>query len=295
MSKQITKHLIHRHRALVCLLAAPLAFMLLAGQSAAQHEVPFPLRGAGGVVGILPDGTFQTAWSGTAAHLGKYTATGTLKFAANGIDFEVSGTYTAADGAQISFVGAGQGEVPLGSAPAIRGTGTATFFDGTGRLEGVTGEVLFSGVLNSDGTFTVQHDAGGLIFPKHYHVKSLGIGAPDRAAPSKAQPSPFAGCYLDYVTPDGVQHWYVITIDNSGRISATIPLVGEMSGSISANGSMRVTVVQRISSLDGGGQLVRRFKYSGLGALDQFGNLFGELKDQYGRVWQFFWRRTLCS
>jgi hypothetical protein len=161
----MSKHMIHRNRSVVCLLAAPLVLMLLAGQSAAQHEVPFPLRGAGRIVGVLPDGTFLIAWSGTAAHLGKYTATGTMKFAANGIDFVVSGTYTAANGAKISFVGAGQGEVPLGSAPAIRGTGTATFFGGTGRLKGVTGKVLFSGVLNSNGTFTVQHDAGGLIFP----------------------------------------------------------------------------------------------------------------------------------
>jgi hypothetical protein len=129
---------------------------------------------------------------------------------------------------------------------------------------------------------------------KHHLTAILLMGFVGAACPAlvaKAAPSPFAGCYLDYVTPDGVEHWYVITIDDSGRISATIPLVGEMSGSISANGSMRVTVVQRISSLDGGGQLVRRIKYSGLGALDQFGNLYGELKDQYGRVWQFFWQR----
>jgi hypothetical protein len=117
------------------------------------------------------------------------------------------------------------------------------------------------------------------------------VGIPDRASAAKAQPSPFAGCYLDYVAPDGVQHWYVITIDDSERISATIPLVGEMSGSISASGSMRVTVVERISSLDGGGRLVRRIKYSGHGALDEFSNLYGELKDQYGGVWQFYWWR----
>jgi hypothetical protein len=159
------KHVIHRNRALVCLLLTPIALMLLAGRSAAQQEVPFPLKGAGAVVGITQDGTFLTAWSGTAAHLGRYTATGTLTFAENGIDFVVSGTYTGADGSQISFVGAGQAESPLGSAPTIQGTGTATFFGGTGRLEGVTGEVLFTGVLNSDGTFTVRHDAGGLIFP----------------------------------------------------------------------------------------------------------------------------------
>jgi hypothetical protein len=121
----------------------------------------------------------------------------------------------------------------------------------------------------------------------------LLVGPPDVLA-AKAEPSPFAGCYLDYVAPDGVARWYSITIDDSGRISATIPLVGEMSGSISNSGTMRVTVVQRIISLDGGGRLVRRIKYSGFGALDEFGNLYGELKNQYG-VWAFFWQRTLCS
>jgi hypothetical protein len=282
MSNQLTKHLIHRHRALVCLLAVPLAFMLLGGQCAAQHEVPFPLRGAGGVVGILPDGTLQIAWSGTAAHLGKYTATGTLSFETNGIDFEVSGTYTAADGAQISFVAAGQLESPLGSAPAIPGTGTATFFDGTGRLEGVTGEVRWAGVLNSDFTFTVQHEGGGLIFPKRHHS------------------SPFAGSFLIE------RPFYAVcaTISDSGKIQGSFSggvffdfgapayVQAKISGRIANDGSFKLkdTLVRYNATT---GKRIDAFSatYTGVGALDEFGNLYGELKDEYGNVFEFFWPR----
>jgi hypothetical protein len=104
------------------------------------------------------------AWTGTATHLGRYSATGTLALAENGIDFTITGTYTAANGDQLSFTSEGQFENPLGSVDANPGTGSAVITGGTGRFANVTGFAVFSGVINLDGTFTVQHDDGGVSF-----------------------------------------------------------------------------------------------------------------------------------
>jgi hypothetical protein len=115
-------------------------------------------------------------------------------------------------------------------------------------------------------------------------------GAPHRAHAANSGSSPFAGCYIDYANPDGLPRPYFITIDDAGRISATIPFGGQLSGSISDSGSMRVTVVEKFIGDHGGVHRIR-YRYSGFGALDEFGNLYGVLQNQYGGVWEFFWQR----
>jgi hypothetical protein len=129
-----------------------------------QHLVPFKLKGAGAVVGVNADGSLQMAWTGTATHLGRYSATGVMVLAGNGIDFTINGTYTAANGDLLHFTSAGQLANPLGSVDANPGTGSAVITGGTGRFANVTGFAEFSGVINLDGTFQVKHDAGGLSF-----------------------------------------------------------------------------------------------------------------------------------
>jgi hypothetical protein len=128
----------------------------------AQHSAPWKLRGEGEIMGINPDGSLAMAWTGNSTLLGRFTATGVLAVAANGIDFSVSGTYTAANGDQIHFTSQGAFEHPLGTVDVNSGTGTAIITGGTGRFANATGNVLFSGILNADGTFKVQHDFGHL-------------------------------------------------------------------------------------------------------------------------------------
>jgi hypothetical protein len=130
----------------------------------AQPLAPFKLKGEGAVVGVNPDGSLAMAWTGTATHLGRYSATGVMVLADNGIDFTITGTYTAANGDLLHFTSAGQLANPLGSVDANPGTGSAVITGGTGRFANVTGFAEFSGVINLDGTFQVRHDDGGLSF-----------------------------------------------------------------------------------------------------------------------------------
>lgn len=117
---------------------------------------------------------------------------------------------------------------------------------------------------------------------------------PELACAAKPQPSPFAGCYGDGVT-------FLITIDDSGRISGSGLIGGslavdysDISGSISETGVIKLTLVETFFNLDSGRIGRLRYEGTGLGALDDVGNLFGVLevhlfKRPNGDPEPFFW------
>jgi len=120
----------------------------------------------------------------------------------------------------------------------------------------------------------------------------LWAGASGQARAGGSDPSPFAGCFL---TGNGV-----VTISDSGRItgsSSSFYSSSQTSGSISNTGEIKLTVVvTSLGDLDPGRPKRSKTTYAatGLGALDDEGNLYGVL------VWEsvlgtvtapFFWPR----
>jgi hypothetical protein len=125
-----------------------------------EHSSPFKLRAEGGVVGVNEDGSFAIAWTGTANHLGRYTATATMVVSDDGLSFSGSGEYKAANGDLLRFTYVSHMEHVLGTQWPNTGHGTALFTGGTGRFTNASAEVDFTGVLNADFTFTFSHDDG---------------------------------------------------------------------------------------------------------------------------------------
>lgn len=125
-----------RHISALVLMLAVVS--LLGSLPAAAAERPFHLNGAGTVI----DGVIQAA--GTATHLGRFAELGTLTFAPdpeNPGRVLVSGeaVFTSASGDEINGVIT---DASLDLATGI-GTGTFRFIGGTGRFEGVSGDVGF--------------------------------------------------------------------------------------------------------------------------------------------------------
>ena len=125
----------------VCLVLAVLATLGLAGPAAAQHQVPF--RGTlEGFVTLTPLGPTSASAdleaTGNAAHLGRFTVSGTgvVDFAANiGV---VTYTFTAANGDTLTAIAIGSAE-PTESPVVIKVTEEATITGGTGRFAAATG------------------------------------------------------------------------------------------------------------------------------------------------------------
>jgi hypothetical protein len=123
-------------------------FLLLGAVSAAAVERPFALRGKGTAT-FITDGSGNiiggnlTA-SGTATHLGRWTAVGTVHFTPvpdNPTLFHASGssTYTAANGDKLDLV---LDDGTLDVTTAIS-TGHAHFTGGTGRFAGASGSISY--------------------------------------------------------------------------------------------------------------------------------------------------------
>jgi hypothetical protein len=136
----------------VCLVLAVLATLGLAGPAAAQHQVPF--RGSlEGFVTLTPLGPTSASAdleaTGNAAHLGRFTVSGTgvVDFAANiGI---TTYTFTAANGDTLTAIATGYA-VPTGTPEAVYVIETATITGGTGRFADATGRFTMVRYFNFD-------------------------------------------------------------------------------------------------------------------------------------------------
>jgi hypothetical protein len=123
---------------------------------------------------------------------------------------------------------------------------------------------------------------------------ALGLvsGAPEPAHADKPQPSPFAGCYL---SADDASAAWLITISDSGRITFE-PIQGSqndggrVSGRVSDDGLIKLTYRIRLGGRPLGGGVLTSHAI-GLAALDDFGNMYGVLEWEDGRVTEFFWPR----
>lgn len=129
------------------------------------------------------------------------------------------------------------------------------------------------------------------------------VGSADRAAVAKAQPSPFAGTFL----VEGPFYDVRITISDSGKIQGSFSglvffdfgalayVEAEISGSIANDGSLKVKdVLVRYDPTTG--KRIDSFSntYTGVGALDEFGNLYGVLKSRKGQdTKEFLWPRII--
>ncbi|MCI0462916.1 MAG: hypothetical protein L0Z62_38715 [Gemmataceae bacterium] len=140
-------------------LAVPAA-LVAAHASTAEHSAPWKLQAEGAVVGVNEDASFTIEWTGTSTLLGHYTATASMVVSGDGLTLSGSGSYTAANGDQLSFTYTTHPDYPLGSQWPNPGHGTALITGGTGRFANASGGVDYSGVLNEDFTFTFSHDDG---------------------------------------------------------------------------------------------------------------------------------------
>jgi hypothetical protein len=123
-----------------CLALAVLATLGLTAPAAAKHKVPF--RGSlEGFVTLTLGPTSASAdleATGNAAHLGRFTVSGTgvVDLAANiGV---TTYTFTAADGDTLTATATGYA-MPTGTPEAVYVFETATITGGTGRFAGATG------------------------------------------------------------------------------------------------------------------------------------------------------------
>lgn len=132
--------------------------LLLGSLPAAAVARPFSLHGAGNVAftgGPPPTGGDLTA-SGTATHLGLWTAVGVLSFAPpdpdtpNLVPASGTQTFTAADGDKLHAELTGELDTTTGIA-----TGIFMFIGGTGRFEGASGSADFVVMQDPSGPFEV--------------------------------------------------------------------------------------------------------------------------------------------
>ena len=132
-------------------------FLLLGSLPTAAVERPFSLHGTGSLAftgGPPPTGGNLTA-SGTASHLGQWTATGELTFSAgsepNLILADGTETFIAANGDEL-YVEFTAAELDTNTGIA---TGVFMFVGGTGRFEGASGSAPFVALQDPSGSFEV--------------------------------------------------------------------------------------------------------------------------------------------
>ena len=133
------------------LVVAVLTLCGLAAPAAADDQVPFTLHGTGVVTSVthLPGGLTQVDFSGsgTATHVGNYTASMTRIQDHQGNFVNVAVLIAANGTDSVFFAVSGHFEDTHGSCVVIS-TGTYTVTGGTGAFANATGS----------GTFTAQHD-----------------------------------------------------------------------------------------------------------------------------------------
>ena len=116
----------------------------------------------------------------------------------------------------------------------------------------------------------------------------LVAGSSGQSSASASEPSPFAGEY-------GCSSLLDISISNTGRIDGyqqEFFVERRFRGSISPTGAMTLNVEEIRYSPDPGSRPFRfHYTVTGLGALDEEGNLQGVLEFDDGGLWPFFWPR----
>jgi hypothetical protein len=138
--------------------------LTLAASAGAGPTVPHKERCAGTIRAVLP-GTLFFAGEGNATHFGEYSIVGSNDFDADGNVLNGEFITTAADGSTISGVYEGT-YTPLPNGQ-VRFDVHVLWLEGTGRLEGVTGEGDVVAILDGvapDAAFTYQ-TLGTLTFP----------------------------------------------------------------------------------------------------------------------------------
>ena len=133
------------------LVVAVLTLFGLAAPADADDQVPFTLNGTGVVTSVthLPGGLTQVDFSssGTATHVGNYTASVTRIQDHQGNFINIAVLIAANGKGTVFFAVSGHFEDTHGSCVVIS-TGTYTVTGGTGAFANATGS----------GTFTAQHD-----------------------------------------------------------------------------------------------------------------------------------------
>lgn len=152
----------YRFRTLSFLLAG-IAGACLTSTGTAQ-TVPHKERCAGTITSVVP-GTLHFAGQGNATHFGKYSITGSNDFDDQGNVLNGQFTTTTADGSTISGVYEGT-YTPLPGGK-VRFDVHVLWLEGTGRLEGVTGEADVVAILDGveAGAGFTYTTLGTLTFP----------------------------------------------------------------------------------------------------------------------------------
>ena len=125
---------------------AALIVLTSAAPAAAQKDVPFKASFDGVIVASIGN-RFTALDAGEATHLGQFTAVQTYVFS-SATDFTGSVVFVAANGDMLDGTFEGV-DTPAGAL-----MGTFTLDGGTGRFSSATGEGMFVGIDNRDGTFT---------------------------------------------------------------------------------------------------------------------------------------------
>ena len=116
----------------------------------------------------------------------------------------------------------------------------------------------------------------------------LVAGSSGASLASGSEPSPFAGEY-------GCSSFLDISISDTGRIDGyqqEFFVERRIRGSISLTGAMTLNLLEIRYSPDPGSRPSRlRYTVTGLGDLDEEGNLQGLLEFDDGGLWPFFWPR----
>lgn len=150
-------------RALTQLVPCLLAVAAFAGAASAQ-SVPYKEKSAGALTTVAPDHVGFAA-KGQATHFGQYTIVGGNDLDALGHVLDGQLAVITADGATIQGSYSGTyTPLPTGQ---VRFEVSVTWFDGTGRLSGVTGQANVVAMVDAvaPGAGFAAEGFGSLVFP----------------------------------------------------------------------------------------------------------------------------------